>query len=255
MKEAVRKRKAAEYHERFEAELGREWKRLTDFEGSHEMLTAKHIPCGDIRTAPARDFFRRGCRTCERKKAVRDRFEKRGQRYVQDIERQYNVTSISEYKGAREPHRWRCNECGAIMCKTVENILWRDGDNAGGLVCDCHITEPTARVSAGVMEIIRYLRDRRMPYMREVWFDTCRLERPLPFDFIIYDEEGHPTHAIEYNGAQHYEACEAWGGEEGLKRRQEAALKKKAWCKREGLPLLSIRYDVNIIEYLEMFLS
>ena len=130
-------KKADEYHARFANELGHEWQRLSDFKGSHEKLTAIHIPCGEIRTAPARDFFRRGCRTCERVKAYKTRFGKRGSQYIQQIEQQYNVVSASEYRGAREPHVWRCNVCGAEIVRTVENILFRGGGYGGGIRCDC----------------------------------------------------------------------------------------------------------------------
>lgn len=136
MKEEIRNQRAFAFYERFETELGHEWELMTEYRGSHEPLSARHIPCGEIRTVPAKDFFRRGCRSCERARAYRSRFEKSGAKYIRRIEAEYNVTSVSEYRGRRMPHKWRCNVCGTEIEKTVENILFRGNGYGGGLQCD-----------------------------------------------------------------------------------------------------------------------
>lgn len=135
MKPETLKKKAAEYNKRFDAELGHEWERLSEYQGQKAMLTARHIPCGIIRTAPAGDFFRRGCYECQKAKGVRRRYEKRAAQYIHKIETEYNVTAASEYKGYREPMTWRCNVCGAEIIKTIDSVLFRS-DGGEGLKCD-----------------------------------------------------------------------------------------------------------------------
>lgn len=53
---------------------------------------------------------------------------------------------------------------------------------------------------------------------------------------------------IEYQGVQHYEVVEAWGGEEGLEERQERDRRTKDLCKEHGVELVEVRYDEDISE-------
>ena len=40
--------------------------------------------------------------------------------------------------------------------------------------------------------------------------------RPLRFDFAIFDDDGNLDFLIEYQGKQHYEASQKFGGKRGL---------------------------------------
>lgn len=51
---------------------------------------------------------------------------------------------------------------------------------------------------------------------------------------------------IEYQGAQHYEPIELFGGEEGLKERKSLDRKKRILCKKNGVLLLEWRYTKEI---------
>jgi hypothetical protein len=53
---------------------------------------------------------------------------------------------------------------------------------------------------------------------------------------------------IEYQGEQHYEALEHWGGEDGLKKRQENDRRKRALCKKLGYTLLEFAYSEELSE-------
>ncbi|WP_141212211.1 hypothetical protein [Halorubrum ezzemoulense] len=53
---------------------------------------------------------------------------------------------------------------------------------------------------------------------------------------------------IEYQGIQHYEVVEAWGGEEGLEERQERDQQTKELCREHGVELVEVRYDEDISE-------
>jgi len=55
--------------------------------------------------------------------------------------------------------------------------------------------------------------------------------------------------AIEYQGIQHYEPIEHWGGEEGLRKRQELDKKKMELSKQNGVTLLCVRedHDYNLL--------
>jgi len=52
--------------------------------------------------------------------------------------------------------------------------------------------------------------------------------------------------AIEYNGQQHYEAIDFFGGDEGFRKRQELDERKAALCSDNGVRLFIIRFDEDI---------
>ncbi|NMF57906.1 PDDEXK family nuclease [Pseudanabaena yagii] len=53
---------------------------------------------------------------------------------------------------------------------------------------------------------------------------------------------------IEYQGIQHFEIIEHWGGEDGLRKRKQNDQKKKELCKSLGYKLIEFRYDENLTE-------
>jgi hypothetical protein len=53
---------------------------------------------------------------------------------------------------------------------------------------------------------------------------------------------------IEYQGEQHFQAIEHWGGENGLKKRQENDKKKKNLCKQAGYKLIEFHYSEELSE-------
>jgi len=55
---------------------------------------------------------------------------------------------------------------------------------------------------------------------------------------------------IEYQGIQHYDAVDHWGGKEGLKQRQERDQKKKDLCDKHDIDLVCIRHDQELTDAL-----
>lgn len=53
---------------------------------------------------------------------------------------------------------------------------------------------------------------------------------------------------IEYQGEQHYKSIPHWGGESGLKKRQENDKKKKILCKKVGYTLIEFQFSENLSE-------
>lgn len=53
---------------------------------------------------------------------------------------------------------------------------------------------------------------------------------------------------IEYQGVQHFEVIEHWGGIDGLRKRSANDKKKKILCKSLGYNLIEFRYDENLTE-------
>lgn len=75
------------------------------------------------------------------------------------------------------------------------------------------------------------------------WSDhDCIVKRPLKFDFYIPDL----GILIEYDGIQHYEPSDFFGGIKAFKKLQEYDSIKNKWADENGFKLVSIRYDQDI---------
>ena len=55
---------------------------------------------------------------------------------------------------------------------------------------------------------------------------------------------------FEYNGIQHYEAVEHWGGEQNLVEQQKRDVLKRQRCNEKEVNLITIRYDEPLSEKL-----
>lgn len=77
-------------------------------------------------------------------------------------------------------------------------------------------------------------------FIREQSFDNCRGKvKPLPFDFWIPDYKI----AIEWDGIQHYEPRDGFGGSESFKITQTNDRIKDEFCKQENIRLIRLRFD------------
>ena len=75
-------------------------------------------------------------------------------------------------------------------------------------------------------------------HYRPQWLDGLELD--------IYIEE--LNLGIEYQGKQHYQAVEYWGGEKQLQKQKEHDIRKKRICREKGVTLLTINYDEQLTE-------
>ena len=66
--------------------------------------------------------------------------------------------------------------------------------------------------------------------------------RPLRFDFAVFDDDGDLDFLIEYQGIQHYEPKEKFGGLSGLRKQQYNDALKREYCKAHGYILIAIPY-------------
>ena len=74
--------------------------------------------------------------------------------------------------------------------------------------------------------------------------------RPLRFDFVIFDDDGKIDFIIEYQGKQHYEASQKFGGKRGLYQQKYNDNKKRRFCALHDFNLIEIPYtEENLISY------
>ena len=95
------------------------------------------------------------------------------------------------------------------------------------------------QLSKGAIYIKYLLEKNGLSFETEKTFPSCRGQsNPLPFDFYI---ESHNL-LIEFDGRQHFEPVEYWGGEEGFKKRQFYDSLKNSFAEENGFKLLRFNH-------------
>ena len=120
--------------------------------------------------------------------------------------------------------------CGHIFKKR-----WRTIMQSQGVKCpECNPMD-----SVGVVEIMKYLEDNNIEYIREKTFDECRYLRKLFFDFYLPKYNA----CIEFDGMQHFRESKLLGGRENLELTKKRDNIKNEFCKKNNIPLKRIRYN------------
>ncbi len=101
--------------------------------------------------------------------------------------------------------------------------------------------------SKGELKISNWLLDNNINYIHQHKFNECKSVRKLPFDFYLPDY----NLCIEYDGKQHFEPIEWFGGENSLQSNRMRDLIKTEYCINNNVRLIRISYIDDIISKLE----
>ena len=152
----------------------------------------------------------------------------------------------TEYMGVKELHLFEY--IGNELKDDVDKTFLCTIDN----FINGNVKHPSMSISKGELCVKLWLEENNIEYIQQYTFDNCRDKQVLPFDFYL------PTYnsCIEYQGKQHYEAIEYFGGQEKFELQQKHDTIKNEYCKNNGIPLLRIPYYKynNIEEELNNFL-
>jgi hypothetical protein len=103
----------------------------------------------------------------------------------------------------------------------------------------------TQRGSMGERLVALVLNDLGIAYDQEKTFDDLRnpdTDRMLRLDFYVVRSER--AYAIEFDGRQHYESVEFFGGEEALHERVRLDKIKDRYCKRNDIVVIRLREKI-----------
>ncbi len=130
-----------------------------------------------------------------------------------------------------------------IICPIHGIFIQRLGSH---YVCGC----PNCQESKGERKIRLLLKHNNVQYKSQKSFKDCKNIKCLPFDFYL------PKYncCIEFDGIQHFEPIDFFGGEEFFKYRQKNDKIKNEYCKNNNIHLIRIRYDESVFEKLNHFL-
>lgn len=223
--------------------VGKEYTFLDEFKGVDIKINVSHNTCGNIYEVTPYKFINRGqrCPECDKYRQktngdfVKEVYDLVGNEYI----------FLEEYKKAIDKILVRHNECGNEYLVTPHSFLNHNSR--------C----PKCNESKGEKEIESILNKLKMIYKYQYRFNDCRNILPLPFDFAVLDDNGKVLFLIEYDGRQHYEAIEYFGGEKTLKETQKRDKIKNNYCLLNNIPLLRIpHWDYkNIDNILNTFLN
>lgn len=96
--------------------------------------------------------------------------------------------------------------------------------------------------SKGETAISSYLKENNLVFEREYWFEDCRDKLPLRFDFAVFNNNNYLMCLIEFDGLQHYQAVESFGGEKAYKSTVMRDKIKNRYCKENNIKLIRIPY-------------
>lgn len=164
-----------------------------------------------------------GCSKCKIKKII-PRFE-----IVHGDSYDY---SKSEYNGFKNTITITCKIHGDFEQNPYYHL---DG-------CGCPLCGNIS--SIGENRIYNFFLKNNIEVIREHRFSDCKYKNTLPFDFYIPSM----NMCIEYDGIQHFEPVEYFGGEKNFKKQMVKDQIKTDYCENNGISLIRIsNNDVNYI--------
>lgn len=200
-------------------------------------VTLKH-KCGKKFPVLWTSFYSMGtrCPLCKggAKKDLAD-FKKQVYELEQD---HYIVDPKSIYVNAKTPLRMIHVDCGKDYPVTPNGFL-------SGTRC------PFCSQSRGEHIITLILDSLHISYVYQKRFDSCFYKEVLPFDFYLPDY----NLCIEYDGIQHYQPVEFFGGEDNFKLTKLRDSIKTDWCKNNDVNLLRVPYIYNTESSIRKFLD
>ncbi|HBJ1650946.1 TPA: hypothetical protein LA460_003380 [Clostridium botulinum] len=195
---------------------------------NHKDLGVQHITWGNMLDSV------HPCSHCL-KKIVLKKTMKSHENFIKQVKEIHGNKYIvlSEYEGSNKYVQVYCLKCKNEFNIRASHLL--EGHGCG--ICT---------KSKGEEQIKLILDKYNINYIREYRFNDCRgVKKLLPFDFYLKDL----NLLIEYQGKQHYEPVEMFGGQKQFETQQINDNCKRQYCKSKNINLLEIPYwDFNNIE-------
>ena len=199
---------------------------LSEYTISRNKVCCKCKHCGNEWSATANSLLMGGgCPECA-KLLRREHIKKSHKHFIQELnEVNEGILILEEYQGANLDIKCKCLECN-YEWQTKANDLLR------GHGC------PECNKSHGETYISQYLQSHNIDFIPQYRFEDCKNIKPLPFDFYL------PKHniCIEYDGKQHFEPIDIFGGEDEFIATQCRDNIKNQYCQQKHITLIRIPY-------------
>ena len=206
---------------------------ISSYKGVHKKINVKCQICNyEWESTPNKILNGRGCRKCA------DKVRGDMQRYSHDqfleklpeiFKQEYSI--LEEYKGIHTKIKFKHNICGNEFEKTPNNII------SNNQLC------PFCFSSNGEKEIYIYLKENNISFYHN--YIHPEMGRNLRMDFFLYEEDI----MIEFDGRQHYEVNDYFGGEEEFLKTQERDRYKDQFCEDKNIQIIRLtkKDDIKIV--------
>lgn len=214
---------------------GHEYSIQSEYIGHHKPISIKHETCGRVYKVAPSDFLKgRRCKRC-----IFNDKKKTNKAWVSQVElltgNEYNF--LDTYQGDSIKLRYK-HSCGGIHTVTPNNFI-------NGSRC------PLCQESSGESNIRLFLSRQDIIFQPQATFPGLTWEKPLKYDFYL---PGHKM-LIEFQGIQHYEPVDLFGGKESFKLQCLKDNVKRQYAKKAGLKLIEISYKHNTYQKIESLLG
>lgn len=214
--------------------VGDEYTFLGSYIGSHNKIRVKHNKCGNIYKVFPNNFIKgHGCPYCAR---VAKKTDKRFKQEVYDLVGN-EYTFLEYYRGALTKIKVKHIKCGNIY--KVKPAMFLIGNRC-----------PYCNSPKGELIIDKILRSLKINYEVQKTFDDLKDKSYLSYDFYVPSQ----NILIEYQGKQHYQPIEHFGGENTFKVQQKHDQMKLDYAKNHSYRLIDVPYTEDTLPKIKKYL-
>lgn len=132
-------------------------------------------------------------------------------------------------------------ECQCPLCHNSFYELPAKVNNGHTTSCGCRVQ------SFGESYIQLLLETIKADFIPQYTFEDCKCINLLHFDFAIFDND-HLVGLVEYDGKQHFEPIDFFGGQNGFEQTRKRDEIKNTYCTTNQIPLLRLPYTLSFDE-------
>lgn len=129
-----------------------------------------------------------------------------------------------------------CPCCGGLFYELPAKV-----NNGHTTSCGCRVQSFGESYIKSILEVLD------IKFIQQYTFDDCKYTYVLHFDFAIFDGKK-LLGLIEYDGKQHFEPIQFFGGQEGFEKTKIRDEIKNTYCNVNNIPLLRIPYTYSMKE-------
>lgn len=207
---------------------------------SRTNIKVKHNKCGKIINVNCSEFFRGSkCKECSHEDTT-----KKFTKTKYDFEKEVHDLVGSEYSFLDEyKNTYISLKVLHSKCQSVYKVAPRDF--LKGLRC------PICSSSRGEKSIVEYFINNNIKYENQKTYPNLFYIRSLYYDFYLPDYDI----LIEYNGKQHYEPIEFFGGQGTFETQVKRDNIKRKYAEENKIRLIEIPYTYKTTKHIEKLLD
>lgn len=215
--------------------VGDEYVFIDTYVNNRTKLNVKHKTCGNVYEVYPNSFLQGNrCPYCA---GLAKKTDKQFKQEVYDLVGNEYVFLDTYANNNKTKLRVRHNKCGNIYKVSPNNFVQ-------GSRC------PFCNSPKGETIITKLLDTFNINYDYQKTFDDLRDSYPLSYDFYIPDQ----NILIEYQGIQHYQPIDYFGGEIAFKKQQKHDQMKLDYAKEHGYNLIAVPYTEDTFSKIKKYL-